>query len=51
MNTLLIYIIISIICCGIGYLVAIVKGLVAQSDYNAELTMQLIRRVSDLERR
>lgn len=51
MKSLIIYIILSIIACGIGYLVAVVRGLIAQQDYNAELTMQLLRRVSKLERR
>lgn len=51
MKSLLIYIVLSIICCGIGYLVAVVRGLTAELDYNEELTMQLLRRVSKLEQR
>lgn len=51
MKTLIIYVILSIVCCGIGYLVATIKGLLEQQDYHNDLINQLIRRVSDLERR
>lgn len=51
MKSIVIYSIISIVFCGVGYLVAIVKGLVEQQDYHNDLINQLIRRVSDLERR
>ena len=51
MKSLIVYITISIVCCGIGYLVATIKGLLEQQDYHNDLINQLIRRVSKLERR